>query len=329
MPENNTFDFDRRAVVSISFLHRYDFLERETWLTLNLPVTADNMSTNNTMYAYVHPEIVDVSKATLHVSDLAIQRGYGIFDFFKVNDGHVFFLQHYLDRFFASAATMRLDVPLDRGQLTKIIFELVERNNLPESGIKIILTGGYSADGFVPGKPNLLMVHNPLVIPPTEQLLKGISVITYDYVRDVPGVKTINYTTGIWLLEKLRQENAADVLYYHNDLISEFPRSNFFIVTQDGTLVTAADNVLKGVTRNNILTLAKARGKVVEGNITHDDVYNAKEAFLSSTTKRIVPVVRVNNRIIGNGKAGEISQVLLADLIALEEADRKRFRDKK
>jgi D-alanine transaminase/branched-chain amino acid aminotransferase len=169
------------------------------------------------------------------------------------------------------------------------------------------------------------MIHNPLIIPPTEQLLKGISIITYDYVRDVPGVKTINYTTGIWLLERLRQENAADVLYYRNGLISEFPRSNFFIVRQDGTVVTAADNVLKGVTRKNVLTLAKARGKVIEGDITHEDIYAAKEAFLTSTTKRIVPVVRVNDRVIGDGKAGSISQVLLADLIGLEDGDREKF----
>lgn len=278
------------------------------------------------MYAYIHPDIIDVSKATLHISDLSIQRGYGIFDFFKINSGHVFFLQDYLDRFYASAATMRLEVPLDREGITQLIFELVKRNNLPESGIKIILTGGYSTDGFQPGKPNMIMMQNPLVIPPTEQLLKGISVITYEYVRDVPGVKTINYTTGIWLLEKLREENAADVLYHHNGLVSEFPRSNFFIVRQDGTVVTAADNVLKGVTRKNVLALAKARGKVIEADITHEDVYTAREAFLTSTTKRIVPVIRVNDRVIGDGKAGATSQALLEDLIALEEEDRKRVR---
>jgi branched-chain amino acid aminotransferase len=278
------------------------------------------------MLSYIHPEIIDASKATLHISDLAIQRGYGIFDFFKINDGHVFFLNDYLDRFFSSAATMRLEVPLNRDELTTVIFDLVKRNNIRESGIKIILTGGYSEDGFQPGVPNLLMVHNPLVIPPTEQLLTGISIITYEYVRDVPGVKTINYTTGIWLLDKLRQENAADVLYHSNGLISEFPRSNFFIVKQDDTVVTATDNVLKGITRKNVLNLAKARGKVVEGEITHEDIYAAKEAFLTSTTKRIVPVVRVNDRIIGNGMAGSVSKALLSGLITLEESDRAKSR---
>ena len=275
------------------------------------------------MYAYVHPDIIPVAEAKLHISDLSIQRGYGIFDFFKINHGHIFFLNDYLDRFFASAATMRLPVPLTRDEIKQVVFSLLSKNNLAESGIKIILTGGYSEDGFQPATPNLIMVQNPLIIPSPEQLRKGIKIITHEYVRDVPGVKTINYTTGIWLLDRLRQENAADVLYYHNGLVSEFPRSNFFVVKQDNTVITAASNVLHGVTRKNVIELSKKKFRTVEGAITLDDVYSAKEAFLTSTTKRIVPIVQVNGNVIGTGTAGNVSTVLLQDLISLEEADRK------
>lgn len=276
------------------------------------------------MYVYLHPGIIPVSEARLHITDLAIQRGYGIFDFFKIDNGHVFFLEDYLDRFMASAATMRLEVPLTKNEIRDIIFTLVKKNNVPASGIKIILTGGYSEDGFQPGTPNLIMVQNPLVIPPTEQLLKGISIITHEYVRDVPGVKTINYTTGIWLLDRIKQANAADVLYYRDGLVSEFPRSNFFIVKSDNTVITPATNVLRGVTRKNVLTLSSIKFKTLEGDVTLDDVFAAKEAFLTSTTKRIVPITSVNGRIIGEGKAGEVSKALLRDLITLEQQDRLR-----
>jgi D-alanine transaminase/branched-chain amino acid aminotransferase len=160
-----------------------------------------------------------------------------------------------------------------------------------------------------------------LTIPPQEQLLKGIRIITHEYVRDVPGVKTINYTTGIWLLDRLRNENAADVLYHKNGGVSEFPRSNFFIVRHDNTVVTAADLVLKGVTRRNVLSLAAKRYPTIEGTITLEDVYSAKEAFLTSTTKRIVPVIEMDNKPIGDGRAGEVTKQLLDDLVTLEELD--------
>jgi branched-chain amino acid aminotransferase len=273
------------------------------------------------MYAYIHPEIIPLANATLHVSDLSIQRGYGIFDFCKIKNGHIYFLNDYLDRFYQSAATMRLPVPLDRSDLAAMMIQLIRKNNIAESGLKVILTGGYSADGFQPGTPNLLLLQSPLTIPPQEQLLKGYKVITHEYVRDVPGVKTINYTTGIWLLEKMRQESADEVLYHSQGNVSEFPRSNFFIVTKDDQVITASSNVLKGVTRKNVLKLASSRFKTVEGNIALEDVYKAKEAFLTSTTKRIVPVIEVDHNVIGTGKAGEVSKILLNDLIALEEED--------
>ncbi len=273
------------------------------------------------MYTYLHNEIVPAEKAFLHVRDLAIQRGYGIFDFFKIQDGHPFFLNDYLNRFYNSANVMRLVVPQSIEELKSIIYQLIEKNNIAASGIKMILTGGYSEDGYQPATPNLIITQHPLTLPGKDQIENGVKIITHDYVRDLPSAKTINYSMGIWLINKIKEQEAYDVLYHQNNRVSEFPRCNFFIVRKDDTVVTAKDRVLHGITRKNILKLAAKRYKTEESTITLEDIYQAKEAFLTSTTKRIVPIVQTNNTIISDGKPGAISLSLLNDLISLEQAD--------
>jgi branched-subunit amino acid aminotransferase/4-amino-4-deoxychorismate lyase len=275
------------------------------------------------MFAYIHREIVPMEKAFLHVSDLSIQRGYGIFDFFKIQDGHPYFLDDYLDRFYNSAASMQLEVPHQRDELKNIIYNLIRKNNIPASGIKMILTGGYSADGYQPAEPNLIMTQHNLTLPGEDQIKKGVKIITHEFVRDFASAKTINYSTGIWLINKVKESQAVDVLYHKHGITSEFPRCNFFIIRHDDTVVTPAHHVLRGITRKNILRLASRKYKVEEGVVTLDDIAAAKEAFLTSTTKRIVPIIKVNETVIGDGKPGAISLALLEDLIALENEDYK------
>ncbi|MDX5437978.1 MAG: aminotransferase class IV, partial [Pontibacter sp.] len=254
-----------------------------------------------------------------HISDLAIQRGYGVFDFFKVDGKTPLFLEDYLDRFYSSASQMYLQVPYEREELKAILMELIKLNNLEESGVKMILTGGYSDNGFDPGKPNLVVQQQPLVLPGADKVEKGISIITYEYLRDFPVVKSINYTTGIRLLHHMREQQAEEVLYHSGGIVTEFPRCNFFIVTQDNVVVTPSRNILKGITRKNVMALAAAKYKVEERDILLEEVYQAKETFLTSTTKRILPIVQIDHRQIGNGKPGDITLELLQDLKALEQ----------
>ena len=273
------------------------------------------------MYTYLQNKIVPAEKAFLHVRDLSIQRGYGVFDFFKIKDGHPFFLNDYLERFYNSAKIMHLTVPHSPEELESIIYQLIQKNNIEESGIKIILTGGYSEDGYQPAEPNLILTQHPLTLPAKEQIEKGVKIIAHDYVRDLPAAKTINYSMGIWLINQVKIQQAYDVLYHQNKIVSEFPRCNFFIVKKDNTVVTPVDRVLRGITRKNILKLAAHRYKAEEGIITLDDIHEAKEAFLTSTTKRIVPIVQINNTLINDGKPGAVSLSLLEDLITLEQDD--------
>jgi branched-chain amino acid aminotransferase len=277
------------------------------------------MPSNANLFAYNHGEIVPLHEATLHISDLSVQRGYGVFDFVKVHGTTPLFLDDYLDRFYKSGRLMELDLPLSRQELREVIQQLTEKNALHESGMKMIMTGGYSEDGFTPAVPNLLITQHPLILPSEEKVKKGIKVITHDYVREIPEAKTINYSTGIRLISKIKANGAEEVLYAKNGIVSEFPRCNFFIVREDNTVMTPVQNILMGITRKNVLELAGHRYKVEVADITLQDVFKAKEAFLTSTTKRILPIVQVDDHMIGAGLPGKVSLQLLQDLIELEE----------
>ncbi len=276
------------------------------------------------MYAYLNEEFLPLDSTYLHVSDLAIQRGYGIFDFFKTQNGHPLFLDGYLGRFFNSAQLMGLEVPLPAEDLKASITRLIQMNGLGDSGVKMILTGGYSENGYNPGPPNLIMIEQPLTLPSEAQQAAGIKIITHEYVRELAEAKTINYTVGIRLIQKVKALGADDVLYHQQGVVSEFPRSNFFIVRADNTLVTPAKEILKGITRKNVLELASKKYRVEEGTVTLENIAQAKEAFMTSTTKRILPIVEVDGKPVGNGKPGEVSLELLRDLIQLEEAQTSR-----
>jgi branched-chain amino acid aminotransferase len=277
------------------------------------------MSPNHKLQAYINGNIQPYEDVFLHISDLSIQRGYGVFDFFKVQDSKPVFLQDYLERFYQSARLMELAVPLTETELIDTIHQLITINNLPISGIKMILTGGYSANGYDPANPNLILQQQPLQLPTQDMIANGIKVITHDHVREIPRAKTINYAMGIRLINKIKQADASDVLYQKNGVISEFPRCNFFILTQDNTIVTPSEDVLFGVTRKNVLALAGKKYKTEERTITIAEISEAKEAFLTSTTKRILPIVQVDDMLIGNGKPGAITKELLDDLIELEK----------
>lgn len=276
----------------------------------------------NARFAFVRGQIVPADSASLHVSDLSIQRGYGIFDFFKIADGHPFFLQDHLDRFFESARILKLQVPVSREEIELSIHQLIARNEMPSSGIKLILTGGYSADGYQPADANLIMTQHGLKLPSAEQVERGVRIITYPYFKEFPAAKSINYMMGIWLLDILQQEQAADVLYYHDEIVSEFPRCNVFLVDHAGSLLTPSRNILKGITRKNVIALASQSMTVLEKDITRDDLYAAKEVFLTSTTKRILPIVGIDHRVIGNGRPGPVALALLEKLHQLENQDK-------
>lgn len=270
------------------------------------------------LYVLVNGKLVKSDEASLLVSDLSIQRGFGIFDFFKMLGGKPIFMDAHLDRFFRSAEAMRLPLDMGREALKELIFTLTDANGIADSGIRLTLTGGYSKDGYTPAAPNLVITQQALTIA-DPALSPGIRLITHAHQRQMPEVKTIDYLMAIWLQPSIRAQGADDVLYHQDGVVTECPRSNFFIVTEGDVVLTPGRNILAGITRAKLLELST--GKIEERDITLADIRSAKEAFITSTTKYLVPVVGVDGQAIGDGRPGPVWSELLRRLLAATAAE--------
>lgn len=262
------------------------------------------------MIVYVNGKYFEENEATLGIGDLAIQRGYGVFDYFRSVNKVPLFLPDYLSRFFNSAAGLGLKLQVLKEELVEAIDELTSKNGIPEAGFRMILTGGYSPDSFQPTAGNLIIIQQPLQVPSRQKFDQGITIITSEYKRDLPSIKSINYLMGIYLLPAVQQQQADEVLYCHNDQILEFPRSNVFVVTKDKKLITPKNDVLHGITRMKVLEIARSMYQVEEREVTVEELLAASEVFLTSTTKRIMPVVAVNKNPVGTGQPGEVTKTL-------------------
>ncbi|WP_439505460.1 aminotransferase class IV [Sediminibacterium sp.] len=268
------------------------------------------------LYISVNGEMMLANSLSINASDLAIQRGYGIFDFLVTVNGKPIFLEDHINRFYLSAESMHLPVLLDKSALIATIEALMQKNNLPNSGIRITLTGGNSPDGYSIGNPNLI-ISQSLFNYSNQVFDKGLKLITYEHQRQLPHIKTIDYLKAIYLQPTIKAAGADDVLYHFNEWITECPRANFFIVTNQEEVLTPKKNILQGVTRKKIFELNGYTIK--EANISLDMLFSAKEAFISSSTKNILPVNSINGNLIGEGKPGPITRNLYEQLVQSKE----------
>ena len=256
---------------------------------------------------YLNGEILPSQKAQLHVSDLGLLRGYGIFDFFRAIDGQPVFIEDHLDRFENSAKLMGLPIPESRDRLREIIHEIIRLNPHKLLGIKMIMTGGYSEDGYTPSlKSNLVVMGKPFEFKPADV---GMNLMSMEYRREIPEIKTLNYIVPIRALQQMKSMGADDVLYYKDDKISESSRSNIFIVKNE-KIITPLDGALFGVTRKHILNFAKNHFIVEERDVSIQEYFEADEVFTTGSTKRIVAITKTDSHIFGNGKVGNITEKL-------------------
>ena len=248
-------------------------------------------------FAFINDQFYSSKDACIHISDIALQRGYAIFDFFKTVNGKPVFLQQHLNRFYASAQAMRMPVAYTQEQLREIIHQLLSKNEISDSGVRITLTGGYADDGYSIQQPNLMIAQRPLPI----STITEINLITHQYQRQLPYVKTTDYLMAIFLKDFVQQNNADDVLYCNQDEVRESPRANFFIVTKDYKIITPKTDVLSGITRQVLLNIQKIDEYIIkEEDFTIQDIQHATEAFITSTTKGVLSVKSINNIKIGN-----------------------------
>lgn len=267
----------------------------------------------------INGNITPMQNASASLKDLGLLRGYGVFDFFKVAGGIPLYLKAHLQRLQHSAQAFRLPMPKDEKGMAEAVYNLIEANDMHEGCIRILLTGGDSADGYQLAAPNCYITPHAFPKKQDAQYQNGIAVCTYDYQREMPDVKSTNYMMGVWLQPWLKEQQADDVIYCRNGVVSETPRSNVFVVTASGELITPAAGMLKGITRNNVLKLAPGIMRVHEQELTMVDLHTAAEIFITSTTKGVLPVCRLNHQPVGNGSPGPYALRLQGMLAELEE----------
>jgi len=258
----------------------------------------------------LNDQIIDEQKAVVHVSDLALLRGYGIFDFFRAVGLKPLFFDDHIDRFYQSASMLRLPCPVEKKRLKSMILEMLTVNDVANSGVRIVLTGGESSTGYSIGNPTLFVMNEPIGPLPEHHFTQGIKLISHEYLRDLPEIKTINYIVGIYKQPDIQAAGAVDMLYHWQGKISELTRSNFFIVDKDKNIITPGSGILKGVNRKHVIALASQHFRVVERDLFMPELSSAREAFITGTTKKVMPVNQVDNLVIGDGKPGPVTLAL-------------------
>ncbi len=266
--------------------------------------------------------------AKIQINDIGIVRGYGIFDYFQVKNQVPVFLDDHLDRFFNSAQKMRLDLGLSKKELEQVIYELIEINNITQAGLKFVATGGYSENGFNLTTPNVAVIVQDYGEPQPELLENGASLITFPYKRTFPEIKSTNYLVAVYVDQLVKSQNALEPLYFGEESVYETCRANIFGV-KNGCIVTPNRNILCGITRKKVLRIAKDLYPCEQRDLPLTELLGADEVFITGTMKRVLPIVRIDNMIIGNGKPGPVSTDLYHKFIQMEALEIRKVKTKR
>jgi len=253
-------------------------------------------------------------EASISIYDHGFLYGDGVYEAIREYDGVVFKLREHLDRLYESAKSIRIDMPLSKSDLGRIVVEVLRKNQLKNAYIQIVVSRGAGKMGVDPRNclsPTLVIMAE-LREPLFGEKVKGISAIVSSLRRTPswsldPMIKTLNYLNNI--LAKIEAIDAGveeAVMLNEHGYVAETSTENVFII-KNGTVITAHPSlgVLRGITRDVVVQIVRELGyPLEERNITISELYNADEAFVTGTAAEIVPLVKVSGRIIGDGKVG-------------------------
>ncbi len=273
------------------------------------------------MKIYLNGEFVDQKDAKISVFDHGFLYGDGAFEGIRSYKSLVFKLDDHIDRLYETAHTMMIKIPLTKKQMVKAIVDTLKINKLKDAYIRAIITRGEGDLGLDPkkcfGKPGIIIITDKIALYPKELYNKGMEIITVPTVRNNPEalnpqLKSLNYLNNI--MAKIEASNSGyceAIMMDHQGYVAECTGDNIFIV-KDGILSTPSQGRLKGITRDAVLSLAtKTKVKTEERLITRHEVYTANECFLTGTAAEIIPVVKVDGRVIGDGKPGTLTKKMI------------------
>ncbi len=272
----------------------------------------------------------DEKNAKVSVFDHGLLYGDGIFEGIRAYNGRVFKLKEHIDRLFDSAKAILLDIPLSRPAMIRAVVETCRRNNLRDGYIRLVVTRGVGTLGLNPNRcrrPSVIIIADKIQLYPPALYARGMAIVTVATTRNLPNavnpaIKSLNYLNNI--LAKIEANNAGveeAVMLNAAGYVAECTGDNIFIV-KNGLLLTPplSSGALYGITRGTVMSLACDAGiPVSDPNLTRYDLYVADECFLTGTGAEIIPVTKIDGRVIGTGRPGPVTKSLVKKYHALTQ----------
>ncbi|MGR9050770.1 branched-chain-amino-acid transaminase [Halobacillus faecis] len=286
----------------------------------------------SSQWIYMSGEYVKKEEAVVSVYDHGFLYGDGVFEGIRVYEGNIFKLDEHLNRLYDSAKSIMLEIPHSKEELEEIIAETVRRNQLETAYIRVVVSRGAGNLGLDPAScanPRLVVIAEALALFPKELYERGVRLASVSSRRNRPDVlppqvKSLNYLNNILVKMEANQAGVDEALMLNDQgYVTEGSADNIFIV-KNGTILTPPTylGALEGITRNAIIDLAEDKGyKVKEQPFTRHDVYVADEVFLTGTAAEVIAVVEVDQRKVGEGKPGVVTNHLLSEFRKVTTTD--------
>lgn len=270
-------------------------------------------------------KLVDQQEAKISVYDHGLLYGDGVFEGIRVYSGRIFEQEAHLRRLYDSAKAIRLDIPISPEQMGTAIEQTFKANNFVDCYVRAVVTRGVGNLGIDPkkcGKPSVFIIADLIAVYPKEMYEHGMAVITASVIRNHPNslsprIKSLNYLNNV--LARIEANDAGvpeAVMLNHLGNVAECTADNLFIVRAgaNGPEVQTpgtADGILEGVTRRVMIELCRAHNvPCVEKTLQRHDLYIADEMFVTGTGAEVMPVTKIDGRVIGSGSVGPITRKL-------------------
>lgn len=278
----------------------------------------------SSQWIYLGGEFVNKNEAVVSVYDHGFLYGDGVFEGIRVYEGNIFKLDEHLGRLYDSAKSIMLDIPYEKEELAEIIAETVRKNELQTAYIRVVISRGSGNLGLDPvscSNPRVVVIAEALALFPKELYERGVRLASVSSRRNRPDVlppqvKSLNYLNNILVKMEANQIGVDEALMLNDQgYVTEGSADNIFIVKK-GTIYTPPTylGALEGITRNAIIDLARQTGyEVKEQPFTRHDVYVADEVFLTGTAAEVIAAVEVDQRRVGDGKPGVVTNHLLSE----------------
>lgn len=274
------------------------------------------------MKIFLDGELVDKADAKISVFDHGLLYGDGIFEGIRLYDGNVFLLEEHLERLEYSAKAIMLDLPWTRAEISEWVCATCRANELQDGYIRLVVTRGVGDLGLSPwlcAAPSIFIIADKIALYPKEHYEKGLSIVTVPTRRMnpaalSPAVKSLNYLNNIMAKMEARQAGALEAIMLNDQgFVAECTGDNVFIVHKGKIFTPAAQQgALKGITRDAIFGIARDLGlEIEEHDLTRYDVWIADECFLTGTGAEVIPVVKLDGRVIGDGTPGPVFRQVL------------------